>query len=251
MDVEEHIGELREHGEQLAAAAEAAPLEAAVPTCPEWHVRDLVRHIGAVHRWATAFVQGRKEQWEVPLEEVVGRWPDDRELLEWFRRGHRTLVSSLEAADRALQCWTFLRASSPLSMWARRQAHETAIHRADAEAANGRQPVFGSRFAADGIDELLSCFITRWGGRLRAERPRTLHVRADDAERDWSVSMGPDGVVTTSGPGVADCTVSGASSDLYLTLWNRRPPEGLVVSGDPELLSLFLDRVHVRWASPG
>lgn len=182
MDVDEHIGELREHGEQLAAAAEAVPLETAVPTCPEWDVRDLLRHIGAVHRWATAFVQGRKEPWEVPLEEVVGRWPDDRELLEWFRRGHRTLVSSLEAADRALECWTFLRAPSPLSMWARRQAHETAIHRADAEAVTRRQPVFRSRFAADGIDELLRCFITRRGGRLR------------------------------------------------------------------ELLSLFLDRVHVRWA---
>ena len=108
--------------------------------------------------------------------------------------------------------------------------------------------MFRSGFASDGVDELLSCFITRRGGRLRAERPRTLHVRADDADRDWLVSIGPEGVDTTSEPGVADCTVSGASSDLYLTLWNRRPPEGLVVSGEPELLSLFLDRVHVRWA---
>lgn len=248
MDVDEYIVELREHGEQLAAAAEAAPLEGAVPTCPEWNMRDLVRHIGAVHRWATAFVQGRKEPWEVPLEEVVGRWPHDHELLEWFRQGHHRLVTSLEAADRALDCWTFLGAPSPLAMWARRQAHETAIHRSDAETACGRLPVFRPRFAADGIDELVSCFITRRRGRLRTDPPRTLRFRADDADRDWLLSIGPHGVDTTPGPGAADCTVAGPSSDLYLTVWNRRPAEGLGISGDSELLSLFLDRVHVRSA---
>lgn len=34
-----------------------------------------------------------------------------------------------------VDCWTFLDAPSPLAFWARRQAHETAIHRADAQLA--------------------------------------------------------------------------------------------------------------------
>ncbi|MER6443505.1 hypothetical protein ABT275_45720 [Streptomyces sp. NPDC001185] len=39
-----------------------------------------------------------------------------------------------------MTCWTFnpARVPSPLAFWTRRQAHETAVHRYDAEAATGR-----------------------------------------------------------------------------------------------------------------
>ena len=248
MDRHAHVAELQRHGEGLAEAARVAGLAAPVPTCPGWDVRELVRHTGAVHRWATAFARGRTEPWEVDLVEVVGAWPDDEKLLAWFRDGHRVLVESLQAADPQLECWTFLPAPSPVAMWARRQAHETAIHRADAELAGGGQPRFSPAFAADGIDELVACFVTRPWGRLRADPPRALRVRTDDAAGDWLVTIGPDGVETTSGPGGADCAVTGPASDLYLVLWSRRPPEGLAVEGDRTVLDLFLDRVHVRWA---
>src|SRR5947208_6121400 len=41
MDVDQHIDALDEAGTQLATAAETAGLDAPVPTCPEWKVRDL------------------------------------------------------------------------------------------------------------------------------------------------------------------------------------------------------------------
>ena len=53
---------------------------------------------------------------------------------------------------------TFLPAPSPLAMWARRQAHETSIHRCYAESATGATTGFDPTFAADGIDELLYGF---------------------------------------------------------------------------------------------
>lgn len=61
MRIEEHIGALRAQGESLAGAVERAGpasgiLDAMVPGCPEWTVRELVRHTGRVHRWATAYV---------------------------------------------------------------------------------------------------------------------------------------------------------------------------------------------------
>ena len=34
-----------------------------------------------------------------------------------------------------MRCFAFLPAPSPLAFWARRQAHETGIHRADVESA--------------------------------------------------------------------------------------------------------------------
>ena len=50
------------------------------------------------------------------------------------------LIEALDSASPDLEAWTFLPAPSPLAMLARRQAHETAIHRYDAEsAADDRQ----------------------------------------------------------------------------------------------------------------
>lgn len=249
MEVAEHIAALRRDGRGLADAAGFAGLATAVPTCPDWKVRDLLRHVGLVHRWATGYVgDKRTELWPVEDDEVVGIWPDDGDLLPWFRQGHAALVATLEAADPALECWTFLRAPSPLAMWSRRQTHETAIHRVDAERAAGTSPSFQPPFAADGVDELLSCFITRPGGRLRADPPRTLRVVTDDTDGDWLVRIGPDGVETVAGvDDGADCEVRGRASDLYLALWNRHDGEGLAVEGDGDVLALFLDRVHIRW----
>ena len=50
--------------------------------------------------------------------------------------------------------WAFGRLR-PASFWGRRMAHETAVHRADAELATGREPAFAPDIAADAIDEWL------------------------------------------------------------------------------------------------
>ena len=252
MDVGEHIDALDREGRLLATAAVTAGPWADVPSCPGWSVRDLVRHTGGVHRWASGVVATpHTEPWDVELAEVVGEWPPDQDLLAWFADGHRGLVNVLRSAAPDLACWTFLRAPSPLAMWSRRQAHETAIHRADAELA-AVLPVTGydAPFAADGIDELLTCFITRKGGRLRANPARNLRVRCTDADGDWMVQIGPDDAVTTlpDGAGEADCQVSGPATALYLTLWNRGPAGPITVDGDGTVLEVFRDRVQVRWA---
>jgi uncharacterized protein (TIGR03083 family) len=97
-----------------------------VPTCPDWTVRDLARHIGGVHRWAANYVRGRREYVEETLDEVVGTWPDDVELVGWFREGHAALVEALRVAPDDLACFTFLPAPSPRAMWAFRAARTTS-----------------------------------------------------------------------------------------------------------------------------
>ncbi|HUJ06327.1 MAG TPA: maleylpyruvate isomerase family mycothiol-dependent enzyme [Streptosporangiaceae bacterium] len=252
MEISEHITALTEQGPLLAAAAAAAGPDAPVPSCPDWLVRDLVRHQGGVHRWAASIVgTPRTEPWDVDLDDVVGTWPADDELVAWFSDGCRELVGVLEQADPGLYCWTFLPAPSPLAMWARRQAHETAVHRVDAELAAGT-PVtpFQAPFAADGIDELLSCSITRQHGRLRSDDPKLLRVRCAEGAGEWLVSIGPDGARTTAGAEGpdGDCLVAGTADDLYLALWRRRAPDVLEVEGDGGVLDLFLDKVQVRWS---
>lgn len=248
MNIEGWIERLAHDGEAMAVAVERAGLDDRVPTCPDWNVRDLTRHLGMVHRWATGHVADRRtEMWDVDDDGIVGTWPSDEELVDWFRTGHRALVRALADADPDFEYWTFLKATTPLSMWARRQAHETAIHRVDAELVTGSAPLFPAVFAADGIDELLVSFITRRRTKLTADPPRTLRVTAGDANGDWLVRIGPEGVITTAGA-KADATITGPASDLYLALWNRGGLDGLEIDGDHAVVDLFRDRVHVRWS---
>src|SRR5271163_4072914 len=60
----------------MAAAIDRADPDGGVPSCPEWTVRDLVRHLGGVHRWATGYITSRRtEISQAELDEVVGSWP--------------------------------------------------------------------------------------------------------------------------------------------------------------------------------
>jgi uncharacterized protein (TIGR03083 family) len=248
MKVEELIDALECEGRALADAAEKAGPDAMVPTCPEWTVRELIRHVGYVHRWAATYVREARTQVLDDDEEelAIGALPADDELVSWFRAGHAALVEALRAAPGDLQCWYFLDATSPLCFWARRQAHETTIHRADAESAVGVPAGVSTAFAVDGIDELLLGFYARPGRRLRTDRPVALLVAPDDADASWVVRIGPDGAQISRGDSsTADCTLRGSASDLYLALWNRR--DVLSPEGDPSVLDLWREKATVRW----
>jgi uncharacterized protein (TIGR03083 family) len=253
MEIAAHVDALRTEGGRMVAAVDAADPDAAVPTCPGWTVRALTRHTGAVHRWATGFVAlGQTEPSHAGLDGVAGTEPADDDLAGWLGQGCADLVTALDSAPDDLQCWTFLAAPSPRAMWARRQAHETAVHRVDAERAAGRAAgelsPLAPAFAADGVDELLSCFVPRRRTGLRADPPTSLLVRCTDEDAGWALRIDGEGVTTSPGAdGDAACTVRGRAADVYLALWSRQDPEVLEVEGDPAVVGLFLDRVHVRW----
>ncbi|MFE7608577.1 MULTISPECIES: maleylpyruvate isomerase family mycothiol-dependent enzyme [Streptomyces] len=254
MDITEHLERLRLDGTLLADAADAAGPDARVPACPEWQVRDLVSHIGRVHHGAAQFLTDRAER--------PGRFPEapelaDSELIPWLREGHRLLVATLTAAPPDLTVWTFLPAPSPLAFWARRQAHETAVHRVDAQQAAGMAlSPLPAAFAADGIDELLAGFHSLDRSSVRTDVPRTLRVRATDvADADWTVHLStePPRTVRTAGTAEsgaapqepADSTVEGPAEELYLALWNRLPWDGLTVTGDPAPVRLWQEKAGI------
>ncbi|MFI6107032.1 maleylpyruvate isomerase family mycothiol-dependent enzyme [Streptomyces sp. NPDC051310] len=261
MEITAHIEFLAREGELLAEAAEKAGPGAPVPTCPGWQVRDLLRHTGMVHRWATAFV----------VEGHTSYHPDGGEpdldgdaLLEWFRKGHRLLVAALTEAPDTLECWTFMPAPSPRAFWARRQAHETTIHRVDAQCALGTAAAPGAvstrtaaavaaevapEMAADGIDELLRGFHAREKSRVRTPEPGVLRVRATDTDDVWTVrlSAGPPRA-TRGAEGAADCELRGTAEQLYLTLWNRLPAGRVTVTGDERLAGLWRENSAVTWS---
>ncbi|MBZ4015009.1 maleylpyruvate isomerase family mycothiol-dependent enzyme [Streptomyces purpurogeneiscleroticus] len=242
MEITEFVEMLRRDGQLLADAADKAGPDASVPSCPDWQVRDLLLHIGRVHRWATGYVteatDGRVRPPEAPDL-------DGTALVEWVREGHAALVAALAAAPADLACWTFLPAPSPLAFWARRQAHETAIHRIDAEAALGAGfSAVDPAFAADGIDEMLMGFLASDRARARTAPEKELYIRTTDApgaagtgNAAWRVRLSDapprieretatgdeDGTAGPAAGPAPDCVLEGPAADLYAMLWNRLP----------------------------
>jgi uncharacterized protein (TIGR03083 family) len=254
MEIAEYVDALRGQGTALAAAAERAGLDAAVPPCPPWLVKDLLRHTGYVHRWAARHITERPASiLDGPREEEILRGgAPEADLIAWFLAGHAALVETLATADPALECGTFMAAPSPLAFWARRQAHETAVHRADAESASGLTPGYPADFAADGIDELIMGF----GRRRKYAQPAAgdggrLQVMATDTGDSWHVEAHEGRLQPrrVAGPGEAGCTVSGPASAVYLFLWHRSgpAPADVTITGDHGLLASWQASVRVRW----
>jgi len=149
-------------------------------------------------------------------------------------------VSALETAHDALDCWTHMQMPQPRAFWARRQAHETAIHRVDTELVAGAASGFGKEHAADGIDELLVFFISRPDRGPKAPEVKTLRVVAADVGQHWTATFGPDDSAgQAGGEEPVDCTVTGRASDLYLYLWNRIPPDGIRIDGQGDVLGYW------------
>ena len=251
--ITEYIDALRDQGDKLADAAGRAGLDAAVLPCVPWRVKDLLRHTGYIHRWAARHVTECPDTVlsGPPEDEILRGGAPDPDLLAWFRAGHAALVETLSTADPGLRCATFMDAPSPLAFWARRQAHETAIHRADADFACGAFPAYLAEFAADGIDELIMGFGQRRKYRPSADHVGSMQVRTTDTGDAWHVGT-EDGRIqarreTAKDP--AGCVVSGPASGLYLFLWNRNDAvrAGVTISGDPGFLSSWQSSVRVRW----
>jgi uncharacterized protein (TIGR03083 family) len=243
MDIVALVEHLSEHGDRLAEAADRAGWDTPVPGT-EWTVRELVVHLGGVHRWAADIVDAARTDPDTPAGQAVGTGPPDDELLEWYQNGHAALVQTLRDAPADLECFTFLPADSPLHFWARRQAHETAIHRADAEAAAGDVTPFDAPFAQDGIAELLLGFARRRSNAIA--RPGTIGLDAADGA-SWLITLGGERIEAVPSEDLVDTdvVVRGLSSDIYLWLWNR--PTEAVVDGDEAVAGAW-SAVRVTWS---
>ena len=259
MDVAQHITVVEREGNLFADAARRAGLDAEVPDCPGWEVRDLVRHLGMIHLWAAGHVAFPHEDplYESEAEEHADFarywpdlgifWPADDELIDWYLRTNANLVRSLNEASPGLEAWTFLPAPSPRAMWARRQAHEIAVHRFDAEHAGREETGFEAALADDGIDEILAAFAPR-ASSFPVDRTASMLVHATDTGSSWHVTISPDGVTTSRDPRPADVTLSGTASDLYLAVWNRGDDSAISIDGDRTVLETWHEAYRIEWS---
>jgi hypothetical protein len=96
---------------------------------------------------------------------------------------------------------------------------------------------------------LLSCFFTRPGGRLVADPPLALGIRATDADQAWTIRIEAGSRVVSAGVADSDCQLSRPASDLYLLLWNRRDPDPPIrVDGDAAVWDLWRSAATIKWS---
>jgi uncharacterized protein (TIGR03083 family) len=251
LSLDEHLAGLARSGAALRDAAATAGLTAAVPTCPAWDVTDLVIHQSMVHRWAAANLRGEAEH-STADSTAQGRAAAD--VLAWYSDGLTALIETVRAAPDDAQAMVFLKdAPPPRQFWVRRQCHETTIHSVDAMSAGlGRWPTAAEAgldplLAADGIDELLTGFITRGQGKLHAADPYLIAVQAVDTGQAWTVRVSDGPIMTTAGrTAQPDVVFSGTAAQLYLSLWNRA--DEITMDGSPGVLDQWRSQVRVSWS---
>jgi uncharacterized protein (TIGR03083 family) len=233
---------LADGGEFRAAVAAAGP-GAAAPSCPDWTVGTLIHHVGSVYRFVTSHLtRGITTPPEKRYPAFFAEAPAT-DLLAWWDTAFERLTSTLDVIDPDMPAWNWAPQAKNAGFWHRRMAHETAIHRWDAQMAIGRAEPIDPQLATDGVAEVLDTWLQ--AGRRREFRPVTgiVELHAADTGQDWYVRLRGEGISlldtdTIFGADDPQPTVvaTGPASDLNLALWGRVGFDILDIEGDEEIL---------------
>ena len=242
LTLEQYAVALRSGGAALADAARAN-LDAEVPSCPGWTVRDLLVHTANVYKHKYEIV---KDLLTERHEETPETPPEDGEkLVEWFEGWLAKLAGTLAESDPEAHAWNWSEGEQVVSFWHRRMAQETAIHRWDAQNAVGEPVPVEPELAADGIDEILYAFME---GDRSVPPEGSVHVHCTDTGLEtggeWFVTMSVGKALVTRQHEKGDCALRGSASDLLLALWGRIPLDEVELLGDrgaAEALIALLD----------
>jgi uncharacterized protein (TIGR03083 family) len=241
----DYLGAIRDNATALVDAAESAGLDSHVPSCPDWSVADLLEHIGYVHRWAAANLDRSPSDPRIGSRDLGFTAPEPDALPSWVREGASDLVDKLGAQPPDTPAWTWLPPPTN-GFWRRRQAHETAVHRVDAQLAAGTVAPIDGPLAADGIDEWLSLVPNLpWVEEKITGAGETIHLHCTDVDGEWLVRLEPMGLELERTHAKGDVAARGTAFDLLSWLMGRGPVGPLEVFGDAALLERWRERMQL------
>ena len=233
VDATDYLRTLDADAHALADAARKG-MDAAVPSCPDWKVADLVDHMARVHRWATQIVRDQLTE-GVAFPEP----PPGVDILDWYSDGVRGLLDTLGSVAPDAPAWNFTGGPPVAAFWHRRQALETAVHRWDAQRAHEVTEPIDAALAADGVDEMLGVFVPGFVASGRRTAPAgSVHVHLTDQPGEWSLRVVDGAVLVERDHTKADVAIRGEAHDVFLFVWGRRAGD-VEVLGDDALLSTW------------
>lgn len=249
MDTINFLAALERECAEMKTNLVGADLSAVVPTCPGWTVKDLVVHLGFVHRHKTAAVRDRHTD---TMPDNPGDPGED--LFEWFSDGVAEMLDVFGEADLSVPTWTWCDHDHTADWWVRRMAHETLIHGVDLALAVGASPQVDELLARDGISEVFDEYILgapTWAqitvgvGSVALISPRqtwlvieaTWSGTSPDSKKVYKDKIGLEYADSDARP---DVSLEASAADLDLWLWGRLGSDLGTTVGDESLLD------HVR-----
>lgn len=238
------IEQNRAFGEVICSGDPSTP----VPTCPEWTLDKLLRHVGRGDRWAAQIIIDRVDEFLDPRSVEGGKPPPGRDdAIFWLHAGARRLIDAVEQARVQTPVWTFL-GPRPANWWIRRRLHEATVHRADATLALGGDYVLEPELAADGITEWLERVEAQAGSDnapLPIEGDHTLHLHATDPglgeAGEWTIRADGGRISWSHDHGKGTVALRGAATDLLLAITRR------VAVADTDIAIFGEDAVWQNW----
>ncbi len=222
---------LRSVLQRISGLARACDLKTPVAHLGRWKVRDVVAHLGGVHRWATEIVVTRSMDGSGSTKSKL----DGVELCDWFDEGVHELLGQLSRASADEPCPNFNPGSDKnIGFWIRRQLHEATVHAWDIERALGDTTVIDPAIAADGVDEFLDVFV-RTRGKQTLTGP--LVLTTTQPAQSWTLTLAAKPGRVDIEPGRSsevETELSTTSEKLLLALWGRHRFDdvGFEIKGD-------------------
>jgi uncharacterized protein (TIGR03083 family) len=235
------LAALRAEGPAFRHAVIEASPDAPVPSCPEWTVAELTGHLVRLYTWVNGHV-GRGV-----ITPPTDPQPEGARTAtpEEFDAAFAELLTRFDALDPEMPAWNPAPQAKKVTYWQRRIAHDTAIHRWDAQmAAVGLTEPLEAKLAADIVSEVLDTLLPAGRGRTRADRLGMVALHATDLEQTWHIRLRENGgVALLDTDTLLDdddlherVVAAGSASDLALALWGRIGFDVLDVTGEERLL---------------
>ncbi len=218
MDRDEYLDHVHRDGARLIEVARASA-SAEIPSCPGWDMRALVGHVASVDTWVASILE-QKLQARPHLRRVDELVGDFDAIAADYDANFARLVAMLGATPEDEVVWNWSdRAPAPARFWFRRMAHETAIHRVDAELGAGTVTPIEAALAADGIDEFLSLLARHISDEPVDSLKGSIAFVASDVDEEWRLALAPNRVEFVVAN--MDATVRAPAAALYRWILHR------------------------------